>query len=146
MARNFGKLRLRYRGNNHVGIISSDLVGIASERYGWELTQERRVTILNPPFLCYIVSMAFPHTNDLIEIENRNRLRQEAGLPLLSVETEMRRLHAARDQAAFERQFERRRAEFCHQWIGNRDGWLTNMGRWSLARQRVCQEMQDRPG
>ena len=90
--------------------------------------------------------MASPHTSDLIEIENRNRLRQEAGLPLLCFETEMRRLQAARDQAAFERQFERRRPEFCHQWMGNGDGWLTNMGRWSLARHRVRQEMQDRPG
>jgi hypothetical protein len=79
---------------------------------------------------------------DLADIEHRNRLRQEAHLPLLSVETEMRKLRAVRDQAAFEREFERRRPEFCDQWTGNRDGWFTNMGRWSVARQRIRQEMQ----
>jgi hypothetical protein len=33
----------------------------------------------------------------------------------------MRRLQAARDQAALEREFERQRPESRHQWIGNRD-------------------------
>jgi hypothetical protein len=87
------------------------------------------------------------HSTDdaLTYIENRNRLRQEANLPLLSVETEMRRLQEARDQDAFEREFERRRPAFCNQWIGNRDGWLTNMGRWSLARQQARREMKSNP-
>jgi hypothetical protein len=92
-----------------------------------------------------VPSMAFTGNNDLIEIEKRNRLRAEAGLPLPSAETEMRRLQAARDQAALEREFERRRPEIRHQWIGNRDGWLTNMGRWSLARQQVREEMRKGP-
>ncbi len=82
--------------------------------------------------------------DDLNSIEQRNRLRQEAGLPLLNVQAEGQRQKAARDQADFENYFRQRRPEFCHQWIGNGDGWLTNMGRWSLARQRVRQEMQDR--
>jgi hypothetical protein len=79
----------------------------------------------------------------LADIENRNRLRTECGLPMLSVDAELRRLQAARDQAAFEREFERRRPDFCDQWTGNRDGWFTNMGRWSVARQRIRQEMQN---
>jgi hypothetical protein len=79
---------------------------------------------------------------DLADIENRNRLRQEAALPLLSVETEMRRLQAVREQAEFEREWERRRPEFAHRWNGNRDGWITNMGRVALARRQVREEMR----
>jgi hypothetical protein len=60
--------------------------------------------------------MAFTGNNDLIEIEKRNCLRAEVGLPLLSAETQ-----AARDQAGLEREFERRRPEIRHRWIGNRD-------------------------
>jgi hypothetical protein len=63
-----------------------------------------------------VPSMAFTGNNDLIEIEKRNCLRAEVGLPLLSAETQ-----AARDQAASQREFERRRPEIRHQWIGNRD-------------------------
>ena len=81
---------------------------------------------------------------DLAEIDCRNRLRQEAQLPLLSVETEMRKMQAAHEQAEFEREFERRRPELCHLWTGNRDGWIANMGRYSMARQRVRQEMRKR--
>jgi hypothetical protein len=87
--------------------------------------------------------MAFPHTNDLIEIENRNRPRREAGLPLLSVEAEIRRLQAVRDQAELEVEWEKRRPEFAH-WIGNGDGWLSKMGRWSIARKNVREEMRAR--
>jgi hypothetical protein len=87
--------------------------------------------------------MAFPNNNDLIEIENRNALRAEAGLPLLSVDAELRRLKAVRDQAAFERQWEQRRAEFT-QWIGDGEGWLSKMGRWSIARKNVREEMRAR--
>jgi hypothetical protein len=43
----------------------------------------------------------------------------------------------------FEREFARRRPDLCHQWTGNRDGWMTNMGRWSRARQQVRGEMQE---
>jgi hypothetical protein len=71
---------------------------------------------------------------DLADIQNRNRLRAECGLPLLSVDAELARIVRFREQAEFEREFERRRSELCHQWTGNRDGWLINMGRWSLAR------------
>jgi hypothetical protein len=78
------------------------------------------------------------------EVEARNATRAAAGLPLLDVQAETRRLEAVREQAAFEREWEKRRPELCHGWTGNRDGWLTNMGRWSLARHRVRQEMQDR--
>jgi hypothetical protein len=79
--------------------------------------------------------------NDLENIEQRNLLRQAASLPLLSVETEMRRLQAACEEAEFEREFEQRRPELCHQWTGNGDGWLTNMGRWSRG-QQMREEMR----
>jgi hypothetical protein len=81
---------------------------------------------------------------DLIDIENRNSLRREAKLPLLNVLTELARLAAIRERAEFEREFERRRPDLCHQWICNKDGWLANMGRYSLARQQVRNEMRAR--
>jgi hypothetical protein len=87
--------------------------------------------------------MAFPHNNDVIEIENRNALRANAGLPLLSVAAELRRLQAAREQAEFEVEWKKRKPEFA-QWIGDGDGWLTKMGRWSLARRRVKEGMRVR--
>ena len=81
--------------------------------------------------------MTDPH-HDLIEkIRNRNALRTETKLPLLNVEIEASRLAAAREQAVFELEFERRRPEFSHLWTGNNSGWTTNMGRYVLARQQV---------
>ena len=49
---------------------------------------------------------------------------------------------AVREQAEFEREWERRRPEFAHQWTGNRDGWMANMGRWTRARHQVRDEMR----
>ena len=90
-----------------------------------------KVKVQKLPILCYSLKM---------EIEDRNRLRAESGLPLLDVQVETARLAAAREQAEFEEEWMRRRSEFAHKWVGNRDGWLTNMGRWSLARQQVRHE------
>ena len=77
-----------------------------------------------------------------MDIEQRNRLRSECGLPLLDVASESRRLAAVRKQAEFEREWARRRHEFAHHWIGHAAGWLTNMGRWSLARHQVRCDMK----
>ncbi len=77
-----------------------------------------------------------------MDIERRNRLRAQAGLPLLNVAAEAARLNAAREEAEFNRLWELRRPALCHQWTGNSDGWMTNMGRWSLARQRVRDEFR----
>jgi hypothetical protein len=84
--------------------------------------------------------MAFPN-NDLIEIEKSNALRAAARLPLLDVEAEIKRFAAVREMAEFEREWEKRRPEFA-EWIGKGNGWLSKMGRWSVARQRVRKEMQ----
>lgn len=74
-------------------------------------------------------------------IEERNHIRAANGLPLLSVEVEMARLTGAREQAAFEVEWQRRRSEFVSQWAGNGAGWLTNSARWASARQQVRREM-----
>ena len=78
-----------------------------------------------------------------MDINERNAIRAAAGLPLLHVRGEEMRLAKARDHADFEREFARRRPDLCHQWTGNRDGWMTNVGRWSRARQQVRGEMQE---
>ena len=61
---------------------------------------------------------------------------------MLDVGAETKRLAAVLEEAKFENKWQRRRVEFAHQWVGNSDGWVTNMGRWSLARQQVRREMQ----
>jgi hypothetical protein len=78
-----------------------------------------------------------------MDIEQENQIRAKAGLPLLDVPAEAARLNAARE-AEFERLFEQRRLALCHQWTGNSDGWMTNMGRWSLARQLIRKELRSR--
>ena len=77
-----------------------------------------------------------------MDIHQRNNLRAEAHLPLLDVAAEAERLARLRDEAAFEREWAKRRHEFEHRWQGNRDGWITNMGRESMARQQVRREMK----
>jgi hypothetical protein len=79
-----------------------------------------------------------------MDIEQQNQLRAQAGLPLLEVAAEAARLNAARDEAEFERLWEQRRPALCHQWTGNSDGWMTNMGRWSQARQLVRSELRSK--
>lgn len=73
--------------------------------------------------------------------EDRNRLRAEAGLPLLNVQAEERQIVAATEQAAFEREWQRRRLEFANQWVERPGGWVTKMGLYALARQKVRREM-----
>jgi hypothetical protein len=47
-----------------------------------------------------------------MDIEQRNRLRVEASLPLLDVPTELARLKKAEDEAEFEKYFQLRRDQF----------------------------------
>ena len=76
-------------------------------------------------------------------IEDRNRIRRDAGLPLLSVEAEVQRQNTVREQTQFNLQFEQQRSALCHQWTNNGDGWMTNMGQWSRARRLVRDEMYE---
>jgi hypothetical protein len=46
------------------------------------------------------------------------------------------------EEVRFEMEWARRRHEFAHLWEDNHDGWTTNMGRYSLARQQVRREMK----
>jgi len=57
-----------------------------------------------------------------MDIEQRNQLRAQGGLPLLDVAAEEARLKAAREEAEFERLWEPRRPALRHQWTGNSDG------------------------
>ena len=69
-------------------------------------------------------------------IDERNALRAASGLPLLNGEREAGRAKGANDQVDFEMRFSRERPRFAHEWSGNRDGWLSNMGRWLRAGSR----------
>ena len=80
-----------------------------------------------------------------MDTEQRNRLRAEASLPLLSVAAETKRLQMVQASAEFERQWDTRKSEFA-QWISGGQGWFGKMGRWSVARQQVRQDMRKAQG
>ena len=75
-------------------------------------------------------------------ITERNRFRAEAGLPLLDVVAEAKRLSAVAEQAAFEQEWQRRRSEFAHQWVSAHDGWFSRMAKYASARQQVRRSME----
>jgi hypothetical protein len=75
-----------------------------------------------------------------METDERNAVRAAAGLPFLDVRAEARRLQSVRNQAALKREWERRTPGFAP-WIEAGDGFLSKMGRNSIARQRVRKQM-----
>ena len=83
-------------------------------------------------------------TSDIDKIAQRNSLRREAGLPALSVPTELAKLETDRAQAAFEREFELSQHRLKHLWTNERMGWLSRMGRWNEARARLREEILGR--
>jgi len=77
-----------------------------------------------------------------MDIEQRNRTRVEAGLPLLDVVAEAVRLRKAEEDAEFEKYFQLRREEFRHLWSDRIRGFLTNMGIYSAVRNALREEMR----
>jgi hypothetical protein len=74
-------------------------------------------------------------------IDERNRLRIEAGLPRLNVAIEAARLAAVEREAAFDAYCQQHRHRFT-QWIDEGQGWLSRMGRSSRARQLLRMEYE----
>ena len=86
-----------------------------------------------------------PNTEkDLADIEYRNRLRAEAGLPLLDPLAEAARLANAREQALFESYFEQERHRFVHLWADRSQNFWTKMGIWNAVRKKLREELQTR--
>jgi hypothetical protein len=77
-----------------------------------------------------------------MDIEQRNRLRVEAGLPLLDVPGEMARLKKAEEDTEFEKYFQLRRSEFQHLWSDQCRGFLSNMGIYNTVRKALREEMR----
>jgi hypothetical protein len=77
-----------------------------------------------------------------MDIEQRNRLRAEAALPLLDLAAEMALLEKAQADAEFEKYFNRRRPEFAHLWGDRARGILTNMAIYNGVRKRLREEMR----
>jgi hypothetical protein len=76
------------------------------------------------------------------EIDQRNVLRQQAGLPLLEIDVEVQRRKDADHRAEFERYFEQHRHRFEHLWsVSNDRGFLANMGIWTTVRRILRDEM-----
>jgi len=77
-----------------------------------------------------------------MDLEQRNRLRAEAGLPLLDVAAEAARLKQAEDDGEFKKYFQLRRNGFRHLWSDRSRGFLTNMGLYNNVRKALRQEMR----
>jgi len=82
--------------------------------------------------------MAATH-EDLADIAKRNRLRREVSLPLLDVSSELQRLERVRDEAEFDRYFEREFYRF-EDLMAGRSGWISRMGMHSVIRQTLRKE------
>lgn len=78
----------------------------------------------------------------MMDIEQRNRIRADAGLPLLDIPTETARLKKAQEDAKFEKYFQLRRDAFQHLWSDRGRGFLTNMGIYTAARNVLRKEMR----
>jgi len=78
---------------------------------------------------------------DLADIASRNRLRKEASLPMLNVDSELQRLERVRDEAKFDRYFQREFYRFEHLMAG-RQGFIARMGMHSVIRQMLRKEWQ----
>lgn len=72
----------------------------------------------------------------IAEIESRNKLRREAGLPPLSVAEEVRRLKTWERRTEFEEFFEAERARNKHLW-SEPLGWFGGFARWTKLRAQI---------
>lgn len=78
-----------------------------------------------------------------LDIEDRNHLRSQAGLPLLDPAIEITRLAAVQADADFEAAFAARRNEFAHQWTdyNNASSIMSKLARYHHARQTVRRDL-----
>ncbi len=77
-----------------------------------------------------------------MDIEKRNALRAEAGLPLLDARAEAARLAKAREEAQFENYFRQNRDRYAHLWSDRNRGFWTNMAIYNAVRKELRDEMQ----
>ena len=77
-----------------------------------------------------------------MDIEQRNALRAEAGLPLLDPQAEAARLANTREQAQFENYFRQNRDRYAHLWSDRNRGFWTNMGIYNAVRKELRDEMR----
>ena len=77
-----------------------------------------------------------------MDIEQRNALRAEAGLPLLDARAEAARLAKAREEAQFENYFRQNRDRYVHLWSDRNRGFWTNMAIYNAVRKELRDEMR----
>jgi hypothetical protein len=77
-----------------------------------------------------------------MDIEQTNALRAAAGLPLLDVRAELRRLQAVREQAAFKKYFALKRDQYAHLWTDPSRGFRTKMAFYNVSRKQLRREMR----
>lgn len=77
-----------------------------------------------------------------MNIEERNRLRTDAGLPLLDEKAEANRLATVERDAAFELYFRKHRSRFAYLWTDKGLSWLSRAGLWAQARRELRAEFE----
>jgi len=77
--------------------------------------------------------------SDVLAVQQRNQLRQEAGLPAVSIAEELKKLKWARRRREFERYFEEITPRLRHIWEVPGSGWMTQMGLHEAVRFRILQ-------
>lgn len=77
-----------------------------------------------------------------MDIPHRNRLKVEAGLPMLDGSAEELRLAAAKRESEFEQFFEGQRHRFAHLWDDRSRGFWTKMAIWNAVRKKLREEMR----
>ena len=76
-------------------------------------------------------------------IADRNRLRGESGLPLLSIESETTRLRKAREDAAFEQYYQSHPERYVHDRGRN---ILENAGQYYVRRNKLRKKFSSESG
>jgi hypothetical protein len=76
-------------------------------------------------------------------IADRNRLRGESGLPLLSIESETTRLRKVREDAAFEQYYQSHPERYVHDPDRN---ILENAGQYSIRRNKLRKKFKAEHG
>jgi hypothetical protein len=87
----------------------------------------------------------FSEEKTLVEVTERNRIRLEAGLPLLSESDELQRYRRIAEKARFKEFYEIEISKYAHLWDRSR-GWFYNLRVSVEVRQRIRELFNARKG
>lgn len=78
----------------------------------------------------------------ITEIEARNQLRREAGLPQLAVPAELERLKTLQRGMEYEVFYEKERPKYNHLWDRPNLGWFGGHAIWTKVRRQILVDFE----